>query len=304
MANLTLSPEDTKKLKESLKRCPDGTFEAAVAYREGGDATWIPEIVNGIIERFLEPQAKPLLHSGNEELRLFEDLGVDSLTMMEIVILVEETLNISFDNNELRELRTLADIRTYMDEKAGGGSSAREAPTRGLSYQEILAALPQQPPFLFLNGATVESEFATGEYRITGEEFFLEGHFKNNPVFPASVMLEALGQLGVLYLLKGNALGADTAVDPTTVFFKSCDGVRCHRVCRPGEIFRMRVEVKRIRRPLAVFEGTITVNGEKAAYAEEITLAFDTTNPKPARSTEATSETAPASLNGSHHGIS
>jgi 3-hydroxyacyl-[acyl-carrier-protein] dehydratase len=286
-----------------LKRCPDGTFEAAVAYRESGDATWIPEIVNGIIERFLEPQAKPLLHSGNEELRLFEDLGVDSLTMMEIVILVEETLNISFDNSELRELRTLSDIRTYMDEKAGGGRSANGAPTQGLSHREILSALPQQPPFLFLTGATVESEFATGEYRITGDEFFLEGHFKNNPVFPASVMLEALGQLGVLYLLKGNALGEDKEVDATTVFFKSCDGVRCHRVCRPGDILRMRVEVKRIRRPLAVFEGSITVNGEKAAYAEEITLAFDTAD-KPARSPQEEKSTASATLNGSHHGVS
>lgn len=303
MANLTLSPEDTLKLKDSLKRCPDGTFEAAVAYRESGDATWIPEIVNGIIERFLEPQAKPLLHSGNEDLRLFEDLGVDSLTMMEIVILVEETLNISFDNNELRELRTLADIRSYMDEKAGGGRSAGGDATQGISSQEIASILPQQPPFLFLNGATVESEFATGEYRITGDEFFLEGHFKNNPVFPASVMLEALGQLGVLYLLKGKALSNGQTVDSGTVFFKSCDGVRCHRICRPGDIFRMRVEVKRIRRPLAVFEGSITVNGEKAAYAEEITLAFDTVE-KAAASKQEEKSTASATLNGSHHGVS
>jgi hypothetical protein len=33
---------------------------------------------------------------------------------------------------------------------------------------------------------------------------FLEGHFKENPVFPASIMIEALGQLCVFYLLKGD----------------------------------------------------------------------------------------------------
>jgi hypothetical protein len=36
----------------------------------------------------------------------------------------------------------------------------------------------------------------------------------------------------------------------------------------------MEIKVKRVREPLAIFSGQITVNGEKAVVSEEITLAF------------------------------
>ena len=293
MATVTLSPEDTLRLKESLKRCPEGTFEAAVEYRETSNPKLIPDIVSGIIERFLEPEAKPLLHSGKTDIRLFEDLGIDSLTMMEIVILVEETLNISFDNNELRELRTLEDIQSYMDSKATGAPAPKRAASLG--FEEIASTLPQQPPFLFLNRATVGEETAKGEYRVDGSEFFLEGHFKNNPVVPASIMIEALGQLAVLFLLESEGKQVPSTVLSDTVFFKSCDGVRCHRICRPGDQFSMEVKLKRIRRPIAIFEGTISVGNEKAAFAEEIALAFDTA-PE-----EVKEEAAAPQLNGAAH---
>ena len=206
-------------------------------------------------------------------LRLFEDLGIDSLTMMEIVILVEETLNISFDNNELRDLRTLEDIQSYMDSKATGNPIPKRAATLG--FEEIAALLPQQPPFMFLNRGTVGVEGASGEYKVAGGEFFLEGHFKDNPVFPASIMIEALGQLAVLFLLKSTNEQIECPVKPEAVYFKSCDGVRCHRICRPGDKLKMEIKLKRLRRPLAIFEGSISVGSEKAAFAEEITLAFD-----------------------------
>ena len=39
------------------------------------------------------------------------------------------------------------------------------------------------------------SSGATGKYKITGDEFFLKGHFKDNPVLPASIMLD--GEYGI-----------------------------------------------------------------------------------------------------------
>ncbi|MEM0967055.1 MAG: phosphopantetheine-binding protein [Verrucomicrobiota bacterium] len=307
MATATLSPEDTLRLKESLKRCPSGTFEAAVEYRETSRPELVPVIVSGIIERFLEPEVKPQLKSGRPDIRLFEDLGIDSLTMMEIVILVEETLNISFENEELKELRTLEDIQAYMDSKVTGAPVPKRAAS--LNFEEIASVLPQQPPFLFLNRASVSTDSAKGEYQVEGSEFFLEGHFKNNPVVPASIMIEALGQLAVLFLLKSGGSAVPGKVSPETVFFKSCDGVRCHRICKPGDLFSMEVKLKRIRRPIAIFEGTITVGDEKTAFAEEISLAFDCvpeeeTTPDPAAKVH-TNGTSPAEpvvkVNGNAH---
>ena len=145
--------------------------------------------------------------------------------------------------------------------------------------EAVRAAMPIGEPFLFLDEAAVGAGGARGSYRITGEEFFLRGHFKGNPVMPASVMLEALGQLGVFWLLKGTqaaeALGGEgRRVDPGTIFFASCDGVRCHRVCKPGDVLELVVKPRRVKAPLAVLEGVIRVAGQKAVVAEEITLTF------------------------------
>jgi len=138
--------------------------------------------------------------------------------------------------------------------------------------------MPIQPPFLFLNEASVSSHGASAKYKISGQEFFLQGHFKDNPVLPASIMLEAIGQLAVLFLLEGGVSEPGKMVDPRTIFFTSCEGVRCHRVCKPGEILTISVKPKRLKMPLATFEGSIRVGQEKAAIAEEITLTFGLTD--------------------------
>ena len=52
------------------------------------------------------------------------------------------------------------------------------------------------------------------------------------------------------------------------------EGVRCHRVCKPGDVLSLSIKPKRLKSPLATFEGQIRVGQEKAAIAEEITLTF------------------------------
>jgi hypothetical protein len=88
-------------------------------------------------------------------------------------------------------------------------------------------------------------------------------------------MIEALGQLCVFYLLKGDHPSLKEKVDPNTIFFTSCDGVKCRRICKPGDILEMQIKVNRVRHPLASFQGDITVEGQKTATAEEVKLAFD-----------------------------
>jgi len=75
-------------LKELLKRCPAGTYEAARQFRESKDVSKIEQIVIGIIERHLEPEQKEILLKSDDSLRMYEDLGMDSLTMLEVVMMV------------------------------------------------------------------------------------------------------------------------------------------------------------------------------------------------------------------------
>jgi 3-hydroxyacyl-[acyl-carrier-protein] dehydratase len=264
--------EDEAALRESLKRCSPSTFEAAVQYRKTGNPDHVPAVVIGVIERFVEPDLKTKLKEADDDLRLIEDLGIDSLTMMEIVILVEDILSLTINNDELRNLRTIGDVKTFIDCKIRGLPLPK--PTKFLPIEHIGAVMPVQPPFLFLNEASVSSTGANGKYRISGQEFFLQGHFKDNPVMPASIMLEALGQLAVLYLLEGAPVEPGKMIAASNIFFTGCEGVRAHRVCKPGDILTLSIKPKRMKMPLATFEGAIRVGQEKAVIAEEITLTF------------------------------
>ncbi|MDR0351899.1 MAG: hypothetical protein LBI02_00575 [Opitutaceae bacterium] len=273
------TPEDDEAtLRESLKRCSPVTVEAALAFRATRDPAFVPAIVIGIVERFVEPDLRPKLKGGADDVRLIDDLGIDSLTMMEIVILTEEVLQVQIHNDELRNLRSIGDVKVFIDCKLRGVPPP--APARFLPVEQIAAVMPMQPPFLFLNEASVGGAGAEGKYRITGDEFFLQGHFKDNPVMPASMMLEALGQLAVLALIEGIIPSEDgLEVDPAAIYFTSCEGVRCHRICRPGDLLSLSVKPKRAKMPLATFEGQIRVGQEKAVVVEEITLAFGYAGP-------------------------
>ena len=266
------TPEDEVALRESLKRCSPSTFESACQFRKTGNPEHLPAVVIGVIERYVEPDLRAKLKDADDDLRLIEDLGIDSLTMMEIVILVEEVLQMTINNDELRNLRNVGDVKAFIDSKVRGLEPPK--PTRFLPIEAIGAVMPIQPPFLFLNEASVSSHGASAKYKITGQEFFLQGHFKDNPVMPASIMLEALGQLGVLYLLEGTPVEPGRMVSPATIFFTGCEGVRAHRICRPGDILTLSIKPKRMKMPLATFEGAIRVGQEKAVIAEEITLTF------------------------------
>lgn len=266
------TPEDEAALRESLKRCSPSTFEAAVQFRKNGNPDHVPAIVIGVIERFVEPDLRAKLKDADDDLRMIEDLGIDSLTMMEIVILVEDVLQMSINNDELRNLRTVGDVKTFIDCKIRGLPLPK--PTKFLPIEHIASVMPVQPPFLFVNEASVSSSGANGKYKISGQEFFLQGHFKDNPVMPASIMLEALGQLAVLYLLEGAPVEPGKMISPAMIYFTGCEGVRAHRVCKPGDTLTLSIKQKRMKMPLATFEGSIRVGQEKAVIAEEITLTF------------------------------
>jgi len=114
------SPEEEAQLRDALKRCSPATLAAACRFRRTGDPVEVPVIVHGLIERFVESGLRPRLLQPAENLRLAEDLGIDSLTMMEIVILAEDVLRVTINNDELRGLVTLADVHRFLACKLAG----------------------------------------------------------------------------------------------------------------------------------------------------------------------------------------
>ena len=104
-------------LRVLLKRCSPSTYVAASQFRQTRDPAHLPAILYGVIERYVERPLRPKLQAPAEEVRLIADLGLDSLTLTELVILAEETLQLSLQPDELPRLRTLADLHHFIAAK-------------------------------------------------------------------------------------------------------------------------------------------------------------------------------------------
>lgn len=146
-----------------------------------------------------------------------------------------------------------------------------------LDQKIINDIMPHGHPFLFLNKAYIYDLKANGSYSITGNEYFLQGHFKSEPIFPASIMVEALGQLAVLYLLQAKEIQNNYSINKKKIMFASMGPVSCHKICKPGDNLLLNICLKKIRPPLIKFKDCIiTCNNTKVLFTSEITLAFET----------------------------
>jgi 3-hydroxyacyl-[acyl-carrier-protein] dehydratase len=113
----TPTPQDDPVLRDALKRCSPATYYAACKFRQTRHPDDLRLLVAGVVERFVERSHRPALAAGGDALRLREDLGLDSLTMMEIVMLAEEVLPLTVANDELTALRTLGDVQAFIARK-------------------------------------------------------------------------------------------------------------------------------------------------------------------------------------------
>ena len=76
-----------------------------------------------------------------------------------------------------------------------------------MNNKKIIQLLPYQAPFLFVEELTSLSENgAEGFYTFKKDEYFYQGHFKNNPITPGVILTEVMAQIGVvclgIYLLR------------------------------------------------------------------------------------------------------
>jgi len=70
-----------------------------------------------------------------------------------------------------------------------------------LNNQKIIQLLPYQAPFLFVEELTSLSENGVeGFYTFKEDEYFYQGHFKDNPITPGVILTEVMAQIGVVCL--------------------------------------------------------------------------------------------------------
>ena len=114
---MNLTEKELAEIQKELRRCSPETLASVVRFREHGDLTAIPSVVYGLIELYQPATAKLTLKDANDETRLIEDLGLDSLALLEMVFALEGVLKLHINNDELKEVRTLGKLNQFLRDK-------------------------------------------------------------------------------------------------------------------------------------------------------------------------------------------
>lgn len=77
-----------------------------------------------------------------------------------------------------------------------------------MKKEDIIQKLPYNKPFLFVDEIVeIDDDHIKGSYTFLHDEYFYEGHFKDNPITPGVILTECMAQIGMacfgIYLLKG-----------------------------------------------------------------------------------------------------
>ncbi len=116
---MEISESRQRDLVRILKRCSPETLAAALRFEKTQNPADVSTVVFGVIARDLPEEAQCDLSTAPGTSRIIEDLGMDSLCLMEVVLAIEEIFNISIENQELKEIATLDNLNGFIRAKLG-----------------------------------------------------------------------------------------------------------------------------------------------------------------------------------------
>lgn len=125
-----------------------------------------------------------------------------------------------------------------------------------MEREEIKTILPHREPMLLLDTVEVTDGQAQGTYHVTGDEFFVQGHFPGDPIVPGVILCEMLAQNCCVLLGED----ADAAAGMTPMY-TSLDNVRFKHPVHPGDTVDLCRRITRAHRPFYFAEGTASVGG-------------------------------------------
>lgn len=104
-------------IETQLSGYPAATVTAAKALRNPSSAEEIEAFLLSLLAFFLPAGTTSTPEEPRSDLLLRDDLGLDSLALAEAMFKIEDLFGIRVENEELAELRTLADARTLLTVK-------------------------------------------------------------------------------------------------------------------------------------------------------------------------------------------
>lgn len=137
-----------------------------------------------------------------------------------------------------------------------------------MNREELKKILPHREPMLLLDEAQLlEDGSALAKLKVTGEEFFFQGHFPGNPILPGVIQCEIMAQSCAVLLLQGDE-GIDPSLTPVYTSIKDC---KFRGMVRPSDELIIKSQLTKVRPPFYVASSSIEVEGKVVSQA---TLSF------------------------------
>ena len=130
-----------------------------------------------------------------------------------------------------------------------------------ITKEDIKKYLPHREPFLFVDEVVnIDEENGIHAKKFVSEdEYFLQGHFPDNPIFPGVIIIEALGQAsGILGFVKMNK----TPEEGSIYVLAGVDKVRFRKIVRPGYNIDLYSKVLGEKRGIWKFDCRAELNNE------------------------------------------
>ena len=130
-----------------------------------------------------------------------------------------------------------------------------------MKRREIMQILPHRDDMLLVDEVTEVNGEAVGHYHVRGDEFFLKGHFPDNPIVPGVILCEILAQSACV-LLRDHMNAGKLPV------YTGLNNVKFRAPVKPGDTIETRCHIKRAMHPFFFAEGNVTVDGRLCVSAE------------------------------------
>ena len=142
-----------------------------------------------------------------------------------------------------------------------------------MDINEIRSLIPHRYPFLLVDKIIEKTDkYIVGIKNITVNEPFFVGHFPDEPIMPGVLQVEAMAQVGGIFVLSGLS-----NPESYSTYFLRIDSVKFRQKVVPGDTLILRVELtSEIRRGIATMRGLAFI-GEKVVSEAEFTALVEKT---------------------------
>ena len=130
-----------------------------------------------------------------------------------------------------------------------------------MNSEQIQQILPHRDAMLLIDEAEVVDGVAHGRKTITGDEWFLKGHFPGNPVVPGVILCEIMAQSACVLLAEGQTAGM-------TPYFTGLDRVKFKHPVKPGDVFETECVITKSKAAFYFASGKRYVNGQLCVSAD------------------------------------